>query len=53
MTAQRRRVAPIVDDRLARWLRSAHSVLLVLAALGCATSVAQAQARADHGSSDV
>ena len=52
---KRRRVAPIVDDvaRLARWLRGARNVLLVLAALGCATSVAQAQPRADHGSSDV
>jgi len=55
MTAQRSRVAPIVDDvaRLARWLRAVRNVLVVLAVLGCATPVACAQPRADHGSSDV
>jgi hypothetical protein len=39
--------------RWARGLRAARSALLVLAMLGCAPPVAHAQARTDHGSSDV
>jgi hypothetical protein len=55
MTAGQRRVASIVEDaaRGARWLRVARNVLLVLAVIGHATSVACAEPRADHGSSDV
>lgn len=55
MTAQQCRRATTVNAavRCARWLRAARNVLLLLAILGCATSAARAQPRADHGSSDV